>query len=413
MNAVRLSFRKMQLSDWMQVAKAFIDVTIGSIYVPAAAFQETEVTDERQMIELDLKMAEAETISVTAPADFHVHLRQGALSELVTSHVRLGGFTLAYVMPNLQPPIKNTEEALLYKAQLQAIDPTIEYLMTLYLSPELTPGEIRKAKAAGVVGVKSYPRGVTTNSDGGIESYETYYPIFRAMEEVDMVLNLHGEVPSSSSSSPTTSSNNNICVLNAEPLFLPHLIQLHSAFPKLRIVLEHATTRAAVECVKSLGETVACTITAHHLALTVDDWAGQAWHFCKPVAKFPDDRLALREVVKEGHPRFFLGSDSAPHPPSKKSTASPSQPCAAGVYTSPILLPLTAHLLESFGALDKLEGFVSGHGRAFYRRPAKSERKTVLKRVSGKSVEAKWTKGGEEVVPFWAGKAIGWEIVPE
>ena len=146
-----------------------------------------------------------------------------------------------------------------------------------------------------LAGVKSYPRGVTTNSDGGIESYEAYYPVFQAMEEEDMVLNLHGEVPSVPSD-PTS----NICVLNAEPTFLPHLIKLHAAFPTLRIVLEHATTRAAVECVKSLGETVACTITAHHLALTVDDWAGQSWNFCKPVAKFPDDRQALRDVISEG-----------------------------------------------------------------------------------------------------------------
>jgi len=353
-------------------------------------------------------MSSVDTIAVTAPADFHVHLRQGALSELVTEHVRLGGFTLAYVMPNLTPPIRNTEEALLYKAQLQAIDPAVEYLMTLYLSPELTSDEIRKAKRAGIVGVKSYPRGVTTNSDGGIESYEAYYPIFRTMEEEDMVLNLHGEIPSAPSD-PIS----NICVLNAEPSFLPHLIKLHAAFPKLRIVLEHATTRAAVDCVKSLGDTVACTITAHHLAITVDDWAGQSWHFCKPVAKFPDDRQALREAIKEGHPRFFLGSDSAPHPPTRKSTSTPAEPCAAGVYTSPILLPLVAHLLESFGALDQLEDFVSGNGRAFYQRPAKTVRKTVLRRLSGKKVEAKWRKGDEEVVPFWAEREIGWEIVPD
>ncbi|CAL1700564.1 unnamed protein product [Somion occarium] len=343
----------------------------------------------------------ATTISVAAPADFHVHLRQGSFSELVTSHVRLGGFSLAYVMPNLQPPIVNTEEALLYKAQLQAIDPTIEYLMTLYLSPDLTPDEIRKAKQSGV---KSYPRGVTTNSEGGIESYEVYYPIFEAMEEQDMVLNLHGEVPSD----PTS----NTCVLNAEATFLPHLVKLHKRFPKLRIVLEHATTRAAVECVKSLGSTVACTITAHHLDLVVDDWAGQSWNFCKPVAKFPDDRQALREVIKEGHPRFFFGSDSAPHPPDRKSVSSPKQACAAGVYTSPILLPLVATLLESFGALDKLEHFVSGFGRAFYGRPAADERVTLRKTLH-KFVEDSWALGDATVVPFWAGKQIGWEIVSE
>lgn len=141
-------------------------------------------------------------------------------------------------------------------------------------------------------GVKSYPRGVTTNSEGGIESYETYYPVFEAMEQVDMVLNLHGEIPSDTAT--------NICVLNAEAAFLPHLRKIHARFPRLRIVLEHATTKAAVDCVKSLGDTVGCTITAHHLALTVDDWAGQSFNFCKPVAKYPEDRKALQDVVKEG-----------------------------------------------------------------------------------------------------------------
>jgi len=257
-----------------------------------------------------------------------------------------------------------------------------------------------------MTGVKSYPRGVTTNSDGGIESYEAYYPVFEAMEQEDMVLNLHGEIPSDAAT--------NTCVINAEPAFLPHLRKLHARFPRLRIVLEHATTRAAVECVKSLGDTVACTITAHHLALTVDDWAGQAWNFCKPVAKFPDDRQALRDVIKEGHPRFFLGSDSAPHPPHTKSTATPMHACAAGVYTSPILLPLVAHLLETFGALDHLEAFVSTYGRAFYRVPvASGESKVMIRKVQGKAVEDNWVEGEQSVVPFWAGKELGWEIVED
>ncbi|KAI9508656.1 Dihydroorotase [Russula earlei] len=331
------------------------------------------------------------SISVSSPADFHVHLRQGDLSELVTPHVRQGGFRLAYVMPNLTPPITTTDQALEYKSTLERIDPETEFLMTLYLSPDLTPDEVRRAKAAGIVGVKSYPRGVTTNSDGGIESYETYYPVFEAMQEVDMVLNLHGEVPSDPSS--------NIHVINAEPSFLPHLRKLHFHFPRLRIVLEHATTRAAVETVKSLGDMVACSITAHHLALTVDDWAGQSWNYCKPVAKFPDDREALREVVREGHPRFFLGS--------------PDHGCAAGIYTSPILLPLTAHLLESFGALDKLEGFVSKNGRRFYRKeitPADDGKSMVRLRKGKAAVTGKYSLREQQVVTFWAGKDLDWEI---
>ncbi|KAJ7047633.1 hypothetical protein C8F04DRAFT_1247263 [Mycena alexandri] len=344
-------------------------------------------------------------VIVPSPADFHVHLRQGTLAKLVTPHVRKGGFTLAYVMPNLKPPITTTAQALAYKAELEAIDPTVEYLMTLYLSPDLTPEEIVKAKNAGIAGVKSYPRGVTTNSDGGIESYEMYYPVFEAMQRVDMVLNLHGEVPSDAAT--------NIHVLNAEPQFLPHLHSLHKAFPRLRIVLEHATTRAAIDAVKECGPNVACTITAHHLALTVDDWAGQSFNFCKPVAKFPDDRAALRQVIKEGHPRFFLGSDSAPHLLHSKSTSTPTQGCAAGIYTSPILLPLVAHLLESFDALDKLQGFASTFGRSFYHRDLNAEQthKVVLQKISAHVVEGKYGAGEESVVPFWAGKELGWKIV--
>ena len=221
----------------------------------------------------------------------------------------------------------------------------------------------------------------------------------------------------------------NIHVINAEPTFLPHLRKLHEDFPRLRIVLEHATTRAAVEAVKSLGPTVACTITAHHLALTVDDWAGQSWNFCKPVAKFPDDREALREVIREGkvepscvirmylvvlgHPRFFLGSDSAPHPSIKKSTSSPDHGCAAGIYTSPILLPLTAHLLESFGALDKLEGFVSKNGREFYKKGIVSTDgggDIVRLRRRRAAVKGKYSLREQEVIPFWTGKDLDWEI---
>lgn len=151
--------------------------------------------------------------------------------------------------------------------------------------------------------------------------------------------------------------------------------------------------------------------------MTVDDWAGQSWNYCKPVAKFPDDREALREVIREGHPRFFLGSDSAPHPPHTKSTSTPSSACAAGVYTSPILLPLVAHLLEDFGALDKLEGFVSGFGRAFYRREitgsSGEKRKTTIRKVEARKVDEQWVMGNESVVPFWAGKGLRWEIVED
>ncbi|CAJ0910337.1 16896_t:CDS:2, partial [Entrophospora sp. SA101] len=202
--------------------------------------------------------------------------------------------------------------------------------------------------------VKSYPRGVTTNSDSGIESYTNYYQVFKAMEEEGMILNLHGELPSD--------PDQDVCVLNAEEKFLVHLQKLHQDFPNLKIVLEHATTKAAVDVVKSLGDTVGCTITIHHLQLVADDWAGKCHNFCKPVAKYPHDRQALRDVILEGHPRFFLGTDSAPHPAHLKECA---QSCA-GVFTTPLALAYLATILDSFGAIPRLNDFACENGKKFY-----------------------------------------------
>ncbi|EPQ26577.1 uncharacterized protein PFL1_05898 [Pseudozyma flocculosa PF-1] len=387
-------------------------------------------------------MSAPDELTIPSPADFHVHLRQGAMSELVTPHVGEGGISLAYVMPNLVPPLTTAADAESYISQLHKLSPSTHFLATLYLSPSLTPEEIRKAAAAGIVrGVKSYPRGVTTNSDGGIEDYETYYPIFEEMERCNLVLNLHGELPSD--------IDRGICVMNAEHEFLAHLHKIHNRFPNLRIVLEHATTAKAVEAVKACGDTVGCTITPHHLQLVVDDWAGKPLNFCKPVAKLPSDRQALRDVIRSGHPRFFLGSDSAPHPlankyPSAVTHGAPGvrpaasgddlEPtgviacgCAAGVYTSPILVPLCATLLESFGALDQLANYVSLNGRKFYGydQPDQLAKGTIkLRRTQAPSnvvppvyVHPKCQAMGDgdtdkvQVVPFWAGKKLAWEIV--
>jgi dihydroorotase len=307
-----------------------------------------------------------------------------------------------------------------YRKKLVEIEPSVLYLMTLYLSPSLTPEEIRKAAKSGIFGVKSYPRGVTTNSDSGIESYDVYYPVFKAMEEEGLVLHLHGEVPSD--------HDKNICVLNAEEHFLQHLRKLHNDFPKLKIVLEHATTKAAVETVKSLGDTVGCTITLHHLVLTVDDWAGKCHGFCKPVAKYPTDRNALRDVVKSGHPRFFFGSDSAPHPRTKKEGAV----CAAGIFTMAHSLPTLIHVLESFGALDKYDTFACRNGREFFgteriERALKQQQQLVSAKDSELLSDTKGTlnlkntaftipaaiaiKGeNDSIVPFMSGQEINWKL---
>ncbi|GAA5950884.1 hypothetical protein JCM3765_004619 [Sporobolomyces pararoseus] len=376
-------------------------------------------------------MSEVESITLEAPLDAHVHLRQGNLMKLVTPHVELGGIKTAFVMPNLIPPLTTPDQTVLYVEQLKKLSPELEILPSMYLSSTLTPSLIKEAKEKGIVGIKSYPRGVTTNSEGGVgmEGYSVYDEIFREMEKQDLVLNLHGEVPSDIDSEDGT------CVLNAEERFIPHLMEIHKKFPNLRIVLEHCTTAAAVEAVKSLPSNVVATITPHHLLLTIDQACSTSLGFCKPLAKFPSDRKALREVIKTGNPKFFLGSDSAPHPSSSKLPAlqvtqivteggetkeeiSLPSPCAAGIYTSSNLIPLTAEIFERSGIpLDKLQGFVSKFGRDFYKSLAKPEQSIQIKRVtSGKKVEKVWSYEKEDgdkeyVIPFLAGEKIGWEIV--
>lgn len=234
-------------------------------------------------------------------------------------------------------------------------------------------------------------------------------------------------------------SSQDISVLNAEASFLPNLHKLHAQFPKLRIVLEHATSAAAVAAVKQCGPTVGCTITPHHLALTVDAWAGQPLNFCKPVAKLASDREALRKVIAEGHPQFFLGSDSAPHSLRKKlpsahahvhaqlssnaraSDNSDCPSCAAGIYSSSELVPLLADIFEDkqLGTvipLERLEGFASTFGRAFYEEPiGQSEKSIVLERTT-RPISPGYSFVGEDgeqeyIRPFYAGKQIGWTIV--
>lgn len=360
-------------------------------------------------------------LTIPSPADFHVHLRQGELMKLVVPHVAEGGIHLAYVMPNLIPPLTIPSQALSYLAELQALAPATQFLSTLYLSNQLTPELIREASRGGIIGVKSYPRGVTTNSEGGVgmEGYAVFDAVFGEMEKCGMVLNLHGEVPSDLDGDGT-------CVLDAEPRFLPHLLEIHGKFPKLRIVLEHVTTAAAIACVKTLGPNVGATITPHHLALTIDQAVASPLAFCKPIAKYPSDRAALRSVIREGHPRFFLGSDSAPHPSCNKvptvtidqfDTLSLPNACAAGIYTSQNLIPLLATIFETSDIpLERMAGFASTFGRAFYGYPAKVGEELTLRRVrEGGVVPTAFgyprEEGREYIIPFMAGQKLGWEIV--
>ncbi|KAE8330806.1 hypothetical protein BDV39DRAFT_22308 [Aspergillus sergii] len=329
-----------------------------------------------------MPLSKLQGAKLPASADFHVHLRDGDMMELVTPTIRQGGVNTVFVMPNLVPPVTTVDRALDYKKRLQAIEPNVNFLMSLYLHESVTPETIIEAKKRGVTGVKSYPAGVTTNSSSGVVDYTQFYPVFAEMERQDMVLNLHGEVP----------STGDVTVLSAEERFLPTLLQLHERFPKLRIILEHCTTAAAVEAVKKCGPTVAATlvppvtlsngyvltvrdksITAHHLSIIIDNWAGDPFCFCKPVAKTPADRDALLRTAASGNPKFFFGSDSAPHPAASKRGG---DKIAAGVFTQPYT---TQVVLDSFeqacenGILKEeditpevVEGFMSKFGRQFY-----------------------------------------------
>ena len=203
--------------------------------------------------------------------------------------------------------------------------------MTLYLHPSITPNTIAEAARAGITGVKAYPAGVTTNSQAGVLDWEQFYPVFQAMSDHGLVLNLHGEVPASM---PDDASEE-VSIMTAEPLFLPTLVKLHKDFPQMKIVLEHCTTRQALETVMACGPTVAATITAHHLWITVDDVCGNAFNFCKPVAKTTVDRVALLRAVVSGNSKFFFGSDSAPHTLDAKKSG---KNAPAGCFTQGMLL---------------------------------------------------------------------------
>ena len=310
--------------------------------------------------------------------------------------------------PNLVPPITTVRHALDYQRRLEQLEPNVTFLMSLYLHPSITPDIVRKAKNAGITGIKSYPHGVTTHSDQGVMSYEEFYPVFEEMEREDMILNIHGELPSS--------AGTDITVLSAEEAFLPTLLDLHQRFPKLRIILEHCTSAAATKTVLSCGPKVAATITAHHLFMIVDDWAGDPHCFCKPVAKLPSDRRALLEAAVSGNPRFFLGTDSAPHPAISKR----ADKYAAGVFTQPHAVGLVIDALEEAvdaGILkaedvtkEKLEGFLSAYGRAFYG-VADDRNERIVLRKSGVSIEKSMRSedGAIEVVPFKRGK-LTWAV---
>lgn len=335
------------------------------------------------------------------PDDWHVHLRDGAMLQRVAPDTARQ-FRRAIVMPNLTLPIINTERALAYRERiLAAVQPlTFEPLMTLYLTDDTPVSEIVKAKRSGVVhGVKLYPAGATTHSDAGVQDISSCDAVFAAMEEHGMPLLVHGEV-----TSPL------IDVFDREQVFIGrHLIPLTQRFPGLSIVFEHITTRQAVEFVQSAGPGVAATITPHHLLYSRNAmFSGgvRPHYYCLPVLKREEHRWALVAAATSGNPKFFLGTDSAPHVRDKKESA-----CGcAGIYSAHAAIEVYAEIFEKAQALDKLEGFASVHGPAFYGLPVNQTTITLEKREW--TVPMQIGAGAEAIVPMRAGETLSWRLLP-
>jgi dihydroorotase len=341
-----------------------------------------------------------DTLTITRPDDWHIHFRDGAaMQSVLPDTARVFGRAIA--MPNLKPPVVNVADAAAYRARLlaAAAGTAFEPLMTLYLTDNTQPDEIRHARASGFVhAVKYYPAGATTNSDSGVTELTKAYPAIAAMEEVGMPLLLHGEVV-----------DPDVDVFDREAVFIErHLVWLLKDFPGLKIVLEHITTRQAAEFVAAGPANVAATVTAHHLLYNRNAMfkGGIRPHlYCLPVLKREAHRQALIAAAISGNPRFFLGTDSAPHAVGAKETA-----CGcAGIYSAHAAIELYAEAFEDAGALDKLEAFASFFGADFYGLPRHTD--TITLRRDSWDVPASFKLGAETLVPLRAGEGVRWRAV--
>ena len=340
-------------------------------------------------------------LTITRPDDWHVHLRDGAALEHTCADMARY-FGRAIVMPNLAPPVSNVADAEAYRERiLQAmagLPRTFEPLMTLYLTDQTTTRDIERAAQSPIVhAVKLYPAGATTNSAAGVTQLEALYPILSAMQDADLPLLVHGEV-----------TDDEVDIFDREAVFIErHLAPVLSRFPALRIVLEHITTADAVQYVTDAGDQLAATITAHHLLMNRNHLlAGgiRPHHYCLPVLKRETHRRALIEAAASGNPKFFIGTDSAPHSRQSKETD-----CGcAGIYTAHAALELYAEAFEAAGALDRLEDFASHFGADFYRLPRNTD--TVTLRREPLEVAPRLPMADSTVIPLRAGETLSWRV---
>jgi dihydroorotase len=348
------------------------------------------------------------TLTLTRPDDWHLHLRDGAALAAVLPDTA-ARFRRAIVMPNLKPPVVTTADALAYRERIvQALHhgparrARFEPLMTLYLTDNTPPEEIDRARASGAVhGVKLYPAGATTHSDAGVTSIERCFRTLERMQALGMPLLVHGEV-----------TDPEVDVFDRERAFVERvLVPLIARFPGLRLVVEHITTDEAVDFVLTAGPDVAATITAHHLLLNRNAiFAGgvRPHHYCLPVLKRETHRRALVRAAISGNPKFFLGTDSAPHARHTKEAA-----CGcAGCYTAHAGIELYAEAFDQAGALDRLEGFASRHGPDFYGLPRNSETITLVQEP-WRVPEHQPFDHRDVLVPLRAGELVQWKLKPE
>ena len=340
------------------------------------------------------------TLTLTTPDDWHLHFRDGdMLDETVPATSRC--FARAIVMPNLAPPVVNAEQAMAYKSRILQARPqgsSFEPLMTLYLTGQTSPEDIREAKAQGVTACKLYPAGATTNSSSGVTSIDAMTPVFEAMAEVGMPLLIHGEV-----------TDHEIDIFDREKTFIDrHLSTIVSNFKTLKVVFEHITTKDAAEFVAESPANVAATITPQHLLLNRNDLlvGGVRPHnYCLPVLKRNIHQQALRKVVAAGNPKFFLGTDSAPHEKHNKESA-----CGcAGCYSAWSAIELYAEVFDDLGVLDKLEGFASHYGPDFYGLPRNTGTIT-LEKQEWTVPESMALPNDSQIVPFFGGQRLKWRL---
>ncbi len=343
-----------------------------------------------------------QTLTIARPDDWHLHLRDGAMLQAVLPETARH-FARAIIMPNLVPPVVKGADATAYRDRILAALPegmSFEPLMTLYLTENTDPADVEAAAASGLIkALKLYPAGATTNSASGVSNFDNVRPVLEKMAEIGLPLCVHGEV-----------TDSDIDIFDREAVFIDRVLDpIRKATPGLKVVMEHITTKDGVDYVKSNPENLGATITTHHLIINRNHiLAGgiKPHYYCLPVAKRETHRIALREAATSGDARFFLGTDSAPHTDANKLL-----PCGcAGCFTATNTMALLAHVFEEDSALDKLEGFASRNGPAFYGLPVNEARLTLTKSDSAAVFPKQIETGDGPVTVFDPGFPVYWNV---